>query len=329
VSVPGGRGAGIDLRRIVIFVGLAFAISGSAALYLALTGGLAAGPPLRIVLVLGLWYMPGPALAHVLTRLLTREGWQQLYLRPRLRQAWPWWVVAWFAPALLVIAGAALYFALFPQHFDAGLTQVQTLLAQSEQQTGQPIPLSPWVFAGVQTLQALLIAPLLNAPATFGEEFGWRAYLQPKLLPLGWQRAMVWMGLVWGVWHWPILTLGYNYGLDYPGAPWLGMLAFLWFTFTVGTLLGWLAVRGGSVWPAVIGHGALNGIANLPVLMVQGDPNPLLGPLAIGLVGGMGFTVVGLWLWRRAPPELEKASQDHRSHYNLSTPPATGLGRRR
>jgi hypothetical protein len=91
VTALGGRAAAIDLRRVVIFVALAFAISGSAAVYLYLTGGLAAGPPLRIVLVLGLWYMPGPALAHVLTRLLTREGWQQLYLRPRLRQAWPWW----------------------------------------------------------------------------------------------------------------------------------------------------------------------------------------------------------------------------------------------
>lgn len=296
----------LDTRRILLFVVLAFAISGSAAIYLALTGGLTADP-MRTLLVLALWYMPGPALANLLTRALTQEGWGKLWVQPRLRAGWPAWVAAWLLTPLLVIAGMAFYFALFPQHFDAALSQVQTLLDTLAAQSGRPVPLTPMMFAAAQTLQAALIAPLVNAPATFGEEFGWRAYLQPKLLPLGWRRAMLWMGLIWGVWHWPILALGYNYGRDYPGAPWLGMLVFLWFTFTVGTFLGWLTVRGGSVWPAVIGHGALNGMANLPVLFVQGNPNPLLGPLVVGLIGGIGFAVAGLWAWLAPPKETQKA----------------------
>jgi hypothetical protein len=118
---------------------------------------------------------------------------------------------------------------------------------------------------------------------------------------------MVWMGVIWGVWHWPVIALGYNYGLDYPGAPWLGMLAFVWFTFTVGTIIGWVTLRGGSVWPAVIAHGALNGIANLPSLFVTGAPNPLLGPLALGLVAGLPITAVGIWLWL-APPGVDRAN---------------------
>lgn len=302
MNASSSSASALETRRILLFVGLALAISGSAALYLALSGGLAADP-VRTLLVLALWYMPGPALANLLTRGLTREGWGNLYVRPRLRAGWPAWLVAWFLPPLLVIAGMALYFALFPQHFDAALSQVQALLDRMAAQTGRPAPLTPMLFAALQTVQAALIAPLVNAPASFGEEFGWRAYLQPKLLPLGWRRAMLWMGLIWGVWHWPILALGYNYGVAYPGAPWLGMLVFLWFTFTVGTLFGWLAVRGGSVWPAVIAHGALNGMANLPALFVQGDPNPLLGPLVVGLIGGLGFAVAGLWAWLVPPKE--------------------------
>jgi membrane protease YdiL (CAAX protease family) len=104
------------------------------------------------------------------------------------------------------------------------------------------------------------------------------------------------MGLIWGVWHWPAILMGHNYGLDYPGAPLLGPLAMVWFTLVVGALLGWLAFRGGSVWPAVIGHAALNGMANLGVVFVRGEPNPLLGPLPVGLVGGVGFAVAGLVL---------------------------------
>ncbi len=98
-------------------------------------------------------------------------------------------------------------------------------------------------------LQALLIAPFINGIPTFGEEFGWRGYLQPKLMDLGTgpRRAVVLTGLIWGVWHWPVILMGHNYGLDYPGAPFLGPLAMVWFTPTVGTLLGWLTFKAGSV----------------------------------------------------------------------------------
>jgi membrane protease YdiL (CAAX protease family) len=105
------------------------------------------------------------------------------------------------------------------------------------------------------------------------------------------------MGLIWGVWHWPAILMGHNYGLDYPGAPFLGPLAMVWFTLIAGTLLGWLTYRARSVWPAVIGHAALNGMANLGVVFVRGETNPLIGPWPVGLVGGVGFASVGLVLW--------------------------------
>jgi len=292
----------VDWRRVAIFYALAVAISGAAAAALAATGGLQQENFTWVIAGL-LWYMAGPALAHLLTRLLTREGWQDLGLRPRLRHGWSAWVIAWVLPGLLVILGSAIYFAIFPQHYDAGLTTVRGLLDQAAAQAGQPIPLSPELYALLQIAQAMLIAPLVNGLATLGEEFGWRPYLQRKLMPLGWRRAMLWMGLLWGVWHWPILALGHNYGLDYPGAPWLGMLAFLWFTFTVGTILGWLTLRGESVWPAVIGHAALNGIAGLPLLFTVGNPHPVLGPTAVGLLGGLSFALVALWLWLRPPTQ--------------------------
>src|SRR5688572_18490055 len=108
----------VEWRRVIIFCVLAFAISGSAAWYLAQIGGLAALGGVDGFLILALWYMPGPALAHLLTRLITREGWRDLWLRPHFRKGWRTWLVAWFAPALVVIVGGAFYFAIFPQFFD-------------------------------------------------------------------------------------------------------------------------------------------------------------------------------------------------------------------
>jgi len=297
----------LDTRRVVIYLAFAFGIAWAAALVIYLTGGLRDSPMLipaaNISLALILLVVPvmgAPALAHMLTRLLTREGWGDVRLRPRLRHGWPYWLAAWFAPALLTIVGLVIYFLAFPRHYDPELTTLRGML--------EGLPVSPeeinlWVLVAAQVFQAVLISPFINGIATLGEEFGWRAYLQPKLMVLGPRRAMLLVGLIWGVWHWPVILMGHNYGLDYPGAPFLGPLAMLWFTLTAGTLLGWLAFKGGSVWPAVIGHAVLNGTASLGVIFVRGEPNPLLGPLPVGLVGGIAFAAVavpllaipGLW----------------------------------
>jgi membrane protease YdiL (CAAX protease family) len=191
----------------------------------------------------------------------------------------------------------AVFFALFPQYYDASLSVVRRLLENSAGAAGQTAAqMSPWTVVISQTITAVLIAPLLNAIPILGEEFGWRAYLQPRLLPLGARRAMVWMGVIWGLWHAPIIAMGHNYGVAYPGAPWLGILAMTWFTFVFGTFLGWATLRAGSVWPAVIGHGALNGIAGIAVFFVRGEPNLVLGPIVAGFVGSIPIALVALAL---------------------------------
>lgn len=294
----------LDRKRIAIYLVFAYGIAWAGGLVISLTGGLAGSPPvigqvtLALILV-AVVYMGAPALAHLLTRLVTREGWQGVCLRPRLRQGWPYWIICWIAPSLLTFLGAALFFILFPQHFDPTMATIRQLL-QAQIPTGQGLPeVTPWMVAILQTAVAIGIAPILNALPTFGEEFGWRAYLQPKLMPLGGRKAMVLMGLIWGVWHWPLIAMGHNYGFNYPGAPWLGLLTMVWFTLVLGTFLGWATLRAGSVWPAVIGHGAINGIAGISAFFLQGQPNMLLGPFPSGLIGGIGFALVALVIfWR-------------------------------
>lgn len=119
-------------------------------------------------------------------------------------------------------------------------------------------------------------------------------YLQPKLMPLGGRKAMLVMGVVWGLWHAPLIAMGHNYGTNYPGAPWTGILATVWIMSILGTFLGWATLRAGSVWLAIIGHGAFNGIAGIYVFFTQGTPNTLLGPSAAGLIGSWAIAVVAL-----------------------------------
>lgn len=296
----------VDKIRIYIFLFLSFGLAWSTSLIVYVTGGLQNSPELipgtgitlALVLIASL-VMWSPALAHILTRLITAEGWQNLYLRPHIRRSWPYWLAAWFGPGLLIIAGVGVYFLIFRQQFDSSLSMLQEMIAATAPVGVDLGEINPWVIVLVQVFQGLLLAPVINSIAVFGEEFGWRAYLQPKLMPLGERKALLLLGVIWGMWHWPIILMGHNYGFEYPGAPWLGLLAMVWFTIITGIFLGWLTIKSESVWPAVIGHGAINGVASLGIVFVQGDPNPLLGPLPTGLIGGIGFSLVALWLFLR------------------------------
>ena len=287
----------LERRRIGVFLLVAFAVSWATALAIRLTGGLVDSPELAegitlATVLLPTGYMFGPAVGTVAARLATGEGWERARLRPDFEGTMWTYAAAWLAPAGLTVVGAGLYFAAFPGQFDP------TMAAFREQLANAGVGMDPWLLAAIQIVAALTLAPIINGLFAFGEEFGWRAYLLPKLLPLGYQRAVVLSGLVWGVWHWPIIAMGYNYGFDYPGFPWTGMLAFLVFTVGAGTFLSVLTIREGSVWPASIGHGAINAIAGIAVLFVAGQPNSLLGPTPVGLLAAIPWLALAAWLLR-------------------------------
>lgn len=295
--------AKLDIRRIIIFLGFAFGIAWLTGLAIYLRGGLISSPQIApgITLALVLMataYMWAPALGNILTRLVTREGWKEMGLRPNFRRSWPFWLAGWFLPSVMTLVGAFLFFLIFPKYFDVSLSTIRQLMARSPSVKN----LAPITVLIVELVQAVLIAPIINSIATFGEEFGWRAYLLPKLLPLGGRKTMVLIGVIWGIWHWPVIFMGYEYGFSYPGYPWAGPLLFIWVTLGLGIFLGWLTLRAKSIWPAVIAHAAINGFAGAAIMVEIGQPNPLLGPLPIGIIGSLGFALVSLaiFIWPKA-----------------------------
>jgi membrane protease YdiL (CAAX protease family) len=313
----------LETRRIGGFLLVAFLVSwsvGAVVVFLTRFGTVPTVGSIPVTLpLIGVGFMFGPAVAHVVVRTATGEGWivgeddveatdgnvlerfraylplRETYLRPRILEGWPYWIAAWLLPAVLTVLGAGLYFLVFPDQF-GWLEPMRQSLAEAEAQTGQPMPFSAEMLLAITVVSALTIAIPINAVGAFGEEFGWRAYLLPKLLPLGPRRAVLVLGVIWGVWHWPLIAIGHNYGLEYPYAPFPGMLAMLWFTTVVGIVLAWLTLRGGSVWPAVIAHAGLNAIAGIGVRVASGDPNLLLGPTPAGLIGSLPFAVLATWI---------------------------------
>jgi membrane protease YdiL (CAAX protease family) len=137
---------------------------------------------------------------------------------------------------------------------------------------------------------------LVGALVTFGEEFGWRGYLLPRLMPLGQNWAILLSGVVWAAWHLPLnLLYGVNGGVQ-------GFPFWLVWTIGLGAVLGWLRLRAQSVWPAAIMHAQVDTLPRLEgVLLAPTPSDPVfvilqLAVIALGLVLALRGSLARWWL---------------------------------
>jgi membrane protease YdiL (CAAX protease family) len=154
---------------------------------------------------------------------------------------------------------------------------------------------------------SLTIAPFLNSIAGFGEEWGWRGYLLPRLMPLGKWKAYLLVGVIWGLWHAPLVAIGFNY----PGSPTLGILMMVLLTTSISVYINELTLR----YRSAILAGWIHGIFNCQAygiwrMLLFANTNPFLGGIT-GLVGIAVILATGLlavqWFKRIdvRPTELE------------------------
>jgi len=66
------------------------------------------------------------------------------------------------------------------------------------------------------------------------------------------------------------------------------------FCLSLGTIFSWMVLRSKSVWPAVIAHSAINGVAAIGTLALKGNVNSLLGPTPVGIIGGFFFFLLAI-----------------------------------
>ena len=132
------------------------------------------------------------------------------------------WLAAWFGPAVLTLLGAVLYFAVFPSRLDfSGSWLVTAYGGEMDAQTlRSQLGVSTLSYLLQNGLFAVLLAPAINMFPALGEEVGWRGYMMPHLKErFGLLNGRLLGGVVWGVWHWPLMLLvGYEYGTNYLGA---------------------------------------------------------------------------------------------------------------
>ena len=160
-----------------------------------------------------------------------------------------------------------------------------------------PLPalpgLNPTAMLIVAAVQTVLLGPFLGIVITFGEEYGWRGYLQNELLKLGRVRGVLLLGVIWGVWHWPIILMGYNY----PGHPVLGVVLMTLYTIGLGVVLGYAVLKSGSVLLASFLHALNNQVAAF-IVMVGFTPHDTAFSFLIGIYGLATLAVVALLILR-------------------------------
>ncbi|MBI5294150.1 MAG: CPBP family intramembrane metalloprotease [Chloroflexi bacterium] len=129
-------------------------------------------------------------------------------------------------------------------------------------------------------LNTVVIGPFLGLIITFGEEYGWRGFLQSELIKLGRVRGVFLLGVIWGIWHWPMIWMGYNY----PGQPVLGSLMMVAYCIVLAYFLAYAVFKSKGVWTAAYLH-ALNNQALSFFLMAAVTPINRLYSFGMGLPG--------------------------------------------
>lgn len=219
---------------------------------------------------------------------------------PKLKGNIGWILLAWFGPMVLAILGAVIFYIIFPNRLDWSGSYMAIQMGEEAmaelQATGITVP----ILTIITVVQACSYVPLVNGLFGLGEEVGWRGVMYPMLKDkLGRVKGMILGGVIWGAWHWPIMVLaGYEYGLEYWGAPFLGMAIFCLFATVGGIILDVLYEKTKCIWVPSVGHGAINATLGFPVLMLNAEfaDQLTIGPSPNGIIAMIPYIITAILL---------------------------------
>jgi membrane protease YdiL (CAAX protease family) len=243
-------------------------------------GGMFGARALGLSLVNPLVQLPfgfAPAVAAIVVRRwVTREGFGDAGLALRLKSLWRYYLAAWLGPPALVVVTAGL----------AAVTGVwqPSLAPMKAHVAGLPV----WAFV----LVLMVVLPLL-APVYWGEEFGWTSYLRLRLFPGSPALATAATGLIWATWHYPLAFLGY---IEFRNVV-IGLLVWTGSFLCQETMLSWLRVHSGSIWPVSLAHAGNNMVLSLlsgALLSTYANAGVTTSTLLSGAAVGVGCLPLAL-----------------------------------
>ncbi|MGO1410773.1 MULTISPECIES: CPBP family intramembrane glutamic endopeptidase [unclassified Microbacterium] len=272
---------------VACYLLIAFGLGWLVCLPLWLGDGLAS--PLFGVLVPALMFTPTVA-ALIMTFTTVRKGARARWLgllpfRPVARKIWLFLLLP---VAFLVIGFAASLLAI-----GLGWATPDLALAGAAALLPPEVPVEMYL---VGQFVSLPIVVVIATASAFGEELGWRGYLATALSPLGFWRSALVSGIVWGLWHAPIILLGYNFARTDA----LGLAYMCAFCLVAGVIVQWTRYFTRSVWPAALAHGALNAAFPMSLMILDPEGTEAVAGTVMGVPGWIMMAVaIGLLLLAR------------------------------
>jgi membrane protease YdiL (CAAX protease family) len=253
-------------------------------------------PAEKVAVTLVMWI---PGLLSMLWRLAFREGFADVGWRAGKARYWVW------AYVLPLVFGVVSYVLALVFH------RVAIAPSLAAQPMLDVVYFKLRWFASEVSTPALLAQRLLTValigmvPSFFlalGEELGWRGYLLQRLVRTGWRRPVFLAGVVWAVWHLPLLLMtGYGHGVP---SVILHTVLILFF----GVFVAWLRLASGSVWVAAMAHASFNGFVQcfLGPSFVGQDTWVWVGDYGVFMLVPYGLLTVWLYGSKRVRDALPR-----------------------
>lgn len=209
------------------------------------------------------------------------------------------WLVAWLLPVVMVLV-CILINGCFPgielkYSAEQLISQYKVPEEQQELVRSQMVAMPAAIMMIVSVFSCLLSGATINALFAFGEEYGWRNYLVDALRENKFWTAALFIGTVWGLWHFPLIMSGHNY----PNEPYWGVLLMVVMCILLGIIELYFVLKTKSMVIAAIMHGTFNALSGLVIYFVQGGNDFLNGMTGLAGFITMGITILCLWIFDR------------------------------
>jgi membrane protease YdiL (CAAX protease family) len=238
--------------------------------------------------IFGAAYMLLPAVCAIILQMVHKEKpFRNLSISFRFNK---WFIIAGIVPIVYAFMTLGINL-LFPNvSFSASAEGLLSMLSADDAAIAveQLSKFPPVVFLFISVVQAVIAGYTINAFFAFGEELGWRGYLLRELQDRKFLYVSLITGVVWGLWHFPLILIGHNYP-DYPVAG-VGMMVI--FCILVSPAITYIVIKSKSVITAAIFHGTMNAIAGITIMYVVGGNGIVNG--ATGVAGFLALLLINL-----------------------------------
>ncbi len=269
-------------KRIILFLSIVFGI-----LYIPWIIGIIlpdTGETIYSIISFPLVFMGTPALAVFITRKTTKDH-TKLPFNINIFKNKKALLFSALLPGIAILLGTILFFLVFPNDLDYHGTFISNTYGAFGAPSDIELTIGSMLFMGfiVYIISAIAFPIWLIA---LGEDIGWQGYMLFLLCnKMSVKKAVIINGSLWGLAHAPLIYFGMNYGKDYLGAPYTGIIMMILVTIIMGIWMSYITLKTRNCMYAAIIHGAADIIGEVGTWISLSTKSSLLGPTPSGMIG--------------------------------------------